>query len=298
MVLNRDSGTLRELWHEGLPGELEEKFGEAGVAATVRTEGADGLDAAIDRALAAAPDALVVGGGDGTVAGAATRLTGGTVPLGVLPLGTFNLAARDLGVPLELDQAVPALARAPARAIDVLQVGDRACLCTALAGFYPRMAEREEEFHGRAWWKKSLNIARKTFRDFHHSSLLGLKLETLEGERLHRATRFAAFVPGDYEDIFSVIPKRVKLTDGEMTVYISRHRGLFGLARASLAYLFGMLRMESQLERVRTRGVRIGERRRNELLMMIDGEILRLPLPLEIRVRERALKVLRPTDEK
>ena len=61
-----------------------------------------------------------MGGGDGTIAAAAQRLAGTGVPLGILPLGTMNLLARDLGLPTGLEAAAAALAHGHARAVDVV----------------------------------------------------------------------------------------------------------------------------------------------------------------------------------
>lgn len=294
VVLNRHSGALQDLWHDGLPAELEKIFGQSGVEATVRAVAPEKLDEAIDEAIATRPGALVVGGGDGTVTSAARRLVDQEIPLGILPLGTFNLAARDLGVPLDLTAAARALAKAPPDRIDILGIGEHLCLCIALAGFYPRMAERREEFHGRAWWIKSFQIIKDSFLLFNRSRPLNLRLKTSEGKEVATRTRFAAFIPGDYQDLFSIIPKRTKLAEGMMTVYLSKHQSLPGMIRASLAYLFGMLRMEKDLRRIHTSAVRIEEPDQTELLTRIDGEIVRLPLPLDIEVRKKALKVLKP----
>ncbi|MFZ8477895.1 diacylglycerol/lipid kinase family protein, partial [Staphylococcus aureus] len=64
-------------------------------------------------------DELWVGGGDGTLRTAARHLAGTGKVFGVLPFGTMNLLARDLGVPLAPDQAIQALAAAPIDRIDI-----------------------------------------------------------------------------------------------------------------------------------------------------------------------------------
>jgi diacylglycerol kinase family enzyme len=60
----------------------------------------------------AAPDAIVVAGGDGTVNCAAQVAVDSNIVLGVLPMGTFNHFARDLGIPEELSAAVDFLSKA------------------------------------------------------------------------------------------------------------------------------------------------------------------------------------------
>ncbi|MFC7338276.1 diacylglycerol/lipid kinase family protein [Haloferula chungangensis] len=294
VILNRESGTLREQWHEGLPDELVAAFAEGGAIAKVRPAAPPDLDEALDEAIKSKPDAVIIGGGDGTVSNAARKLAGTEMPLGILPFGTFNLAARDLELPLDPMEAARVLASAVVRKIDMLEVADQACLCTSLIGFYPALAKREEEYHGTAWWKKSMRLAQQTFQVWNRTPPLELTIEMEEGTSLRRKTRFAAFVPGEYDDIFSVIPKRTGLNEGRMTLYLSHHRSLFSLSRGVLAYLLGQLKVEKDIERVSTMGVTLGARRRRELCVMIDGEILNLPLPLDIRVKPAALAVLKP----
>src|SRR6476661_1256075 len=74
---------------------------EAGVDADV--ELIEGGDCSVRcEAAAKRGDALViVGGGDGTIGAAASVLAGTKTKLGILPLGTLNHFARDLGIPTE-----------------------------------------------------------------------------------------------------------------------------------------------------------------------------------------------------
>src|SRR5512132_754805 len=105
--------------------ELEALFARHG--ARVRLERVPSpLDlAARAREAAGRGDVLVAAGGDGTVgtvAGVAVQ-TGAT--LGVLPLGTLNHFAKDLGVPQDLEQAVAAIVAGTPRQVDVGDVNGR-----------------------------------------------------------------------------------------------------------------------------------------------------------------------------
>ncbi|MBB5351771.1 diacylglycerol kinase family enzyme [Haloferula luteola] len=296
VVLNRESGTLRDLWHEGFPDELAAAFREGGADVQLHAGTAKQLDSALRAARQASPDAVIVGGGDGTVSHAAAQLVGTEMPMGILPCGTFNLAARDLGIPLDVLEAARALGTAPSTAIDVLDAGGRISLCNLMLGFYPAMARQQEEFHGRAWWRKTTRILVDLRKAFHDCPPLRLDLDTDERGRITRTTRFAALVPGEYEDILSLIPRRQIMDGGTLGIYLSHHRTLPSLVRGMFAYLFGLMEKEPELELLRSRGLTLTSGRRRTLPASLDGEILDIELPLRLDLRPGALHVLRPGD--
>ena len=104
------------------------------------------LKPALERAVQRPGDGVVVGGGDGTLATAAEIMMQADRTLGVLPLGTMNLLAKDLGLPLELEAAIAALAHGRVRRMDVAEVNSRLFLSHAVIGLYPRMVREREQF--------------------------------------------------------------------------------------------------------------------------------------------------------
>jgi YegS/Rv2252/BmrU family lipid kinase len=104
-------------------------------------EGTD-LPARIDQALAAGPDLLIAGGGDGTIGCAAGRVAGTEVTLGVLPLGTANDFARTLEIPGGVDRAVAALVSGRVVDVDLGLVDGRAYLNVASIGLSVGVTER------------------------------------------------------------------------------------------------------------------------------------------------------------
>ena len=102
MIVNRDGGTAAKLGDALVP-ELEKAFAQAGAVAEIAAVEAGQIPRAIEESAEAGR--VVVAGGDGTAASAAQALAGRDVELGLLPLGTLNHLARDLGIPTDLPAA-------------------------------------------------------------------------------------------------------------------------------------------------------------------------------------------------
>ncbi|MGN6376292.1 MAG: diacylglycerol/lipid kinase family protein [Sphingomonas sp.] len=101
----------------------------------------DELDATMRRALAKAPDLMILGGGDGTVSGLVDHLVGTSTALAVLPLGTANSFARTLGIPLDIAGAVEVIRTGRLQRIDLGMVdGDYFANCAAI-GISPQIAQ-------------------------------------------------------------------------------------------------------------------------------------------------------------
>ncbi len=102
-------------------------------------------------AVRRAARAVVAAGGDGTVRAVGEALAGTGVPLGVIPAGTFNHFARDLGVPLDIEAAAAALIRSGRIAqADAGEVNGRVFVSNAILGLYPaaRQERAQEERRG------------------------------------------------------------------------------------------------------------------------------------------------------
>ena len=138
-----------------------------------RADGAGRARAAASRKRPAPPhaadaDTVVFGGGDGTVSTGAAALAGGPKALGVLPLGTFNHFARDLGIPLELEDAVRTIAVGHVREVDVGEVNGRPFVNNSSIGLYPEMVRVRDELrrhHGMRKGTAMLGAAREVLRD-------------------------------------------------------------------------------------------------------------------------------------
>ncbi|MBB5131244.1 YegS/Rv2252/BmrU family lipid kinase [Thermocatellispora tengchongensis] len=123
VVVNRHSRRGRRRFPEVLTLLREQGFQPISVHGVTNTKK---LRQHLDAALAAKPDLLIVGGGDGTLSAAVKHVAGSDAALGVLPLGTTNNFARSLGLPLDLAGAIGVFTNGKVADIDLGMAEDRA----------------------------------------------------------------------------------------------------------------------------------------------------------------------------
>ncbi|YCM42944.1 diacylglycerol kinase family protein [Verrucomicrobiaceae bacterium 227] len=294
LVLNWESGA--GLFNEkSARDEIVGIFTKAGHEVKIDHVSAKDLNATLKKWIASDCEGLIVGGGDGTVASTADLIRGTGKFFGVLPLGTFNLEARDLEIPLEVKDAAHALSEATVQEIDLLLVNDRVCLCTTVLGFYPTLSRIREDYHGHGWWKKSLRLAYEVAILAVRTPALTLTIKARDqGTPLVEKTRIAVFSPGPYEDAMGIIPHRPDLASGKLMAYISRHLSRVSLVQAALRFLSGALFNTDEMEVIETDSLTLDVKGRSSVTAMIDGEILELELPCRMELLPKAVKVLTP----
>jgi len=101
----------------------------------LETSLADSGEGLARSAVAAGADVVIASGGDGTVTACAAGVAGTGVPLGVLPCGTGNLLARNLGLPLDLNAALAVALAGDDRLLDVGEANGQTFVVMAGLGF-------------------------------------------------------------------------------------------------------------------------------------------------------------------
>jgi YegS/Rv2252/BmrU family lipid kinase len=111
-------------------------LGATGLAhEVVETKPGDLIAEIVQKRLRDGFERVVAVGGDGTVAAVAHALAGGDIPLGIVPAGTGNLVARELGIPLTVEAAVELIAGPSLiRRIDAMRISGRTFLLNAGVG--------------------------------------------------------------------------------------------------------------------------------------------------------------------
>ncbi|MFY9825994.1 MAG: diacylglycerol kinase family protein [Thermoanaerobaculia bacterium] len=292
VLVNRGSGTVakKKLTAEG----LREMFHEAGVEADVRLIPGRQMHAAALEAVKAGAEAVVAGGGDGTIRTVASALIGGKVPLGVLPLGTLNHFATDLKIPNDPEAAIRVISEGRAQALDVGEVNGEIFLNNSSIGFYPPIVQARDQEMRRSSRNKWLAMAIATFKLM--PKLAPLRLRISSGDwQVERKTE-ALFV-GNSEYRMSALdhsaPDRLE-AGGFLCVYVARtgsRLALFGLA---LAGLFRDVKQTQGVEDWKLRELKVEVRETRAIPVSFDGEVGTLRSPLHYRKRVGALRVILP----
>src|SRR3979409_1722153 len=147
-LLNASAGTIERQGAGTLRDVLASAFEKHGIAAALEFLPGSELGSAAKRArqqvIDGKLDAIVVGSGDGSVRTVASVLAGSDIPLGILPLGTLNHFAGDLGISSVAERAVATIAAGEQRVVEVGEVNNVIFVNNSSIGFYPYLVlERE-----------------------------------------------------------------------------------------------------------------------------------------------------------
>ena len=158
-LMNAGAGAFNQKLAADIESELASAFAHHGVTAKVVFVDGENLRAAAEAALKQAKrgevDAVVVGGGDGSIRTVSGVLAETNIPLGVLPLGTLNHFAKDLGLPLHVEGAARVIAAGHVRLVDLAEVNGHAFINNSSIGIYPYLVidrERRRSQHKLAKW--------------------------------------------------------------------------------------------------------------------------------------------------
>ncbi|MFG1463211.1 diacylglycerol kinase family protein [Xanthobacter sp. DSM 24535] len=288
VVLNAKAGTVQDLGGERLRREVDEALtGPGKDVDVVVLEGHEMIEA-IRSVRRKGYDALVVGAGDGTLSYATSVLAGTETALGVLPLGTMNLLAHDIGLPRDLPGALQGLRDAEPRRVDVATLNGRAFHGVSGVGFFSQMAlarEAVRDSRGRiVGWLMALGKA------LIRSGRMSLEIEI--EDRREPIDAYAALVTNNPFDAPGW--HRSRLDAGELEIHIAEERGALAKVRVGADLLVDSWRNNPGIHSFRAKALTIHAPRRRRAWVATDGEITRETMPLHYRIMPKALTLLLP----
>ncbi len=250
-----------------------------------------------------ASDVVVAAGGDGTVNAVADALRGSPAAFCVVPLGTFNYFARDLGVPADVDGALALLDDGEPRKVSVGTVNDVAFLNNASLGMYTTLI-RERESAKRHWGRKrivdTLVMVRVLLRG---RSPFRLQM-TIDGSP-GTVTTPMVFVGNNTLqleqlglDVANVTRPAPSGADGsgrpeQLALVVLRPVSRWQMFKLVLRAAIGHLAGAGELDTIGVDDLTLTSSH-SPVDVVVDGEIKRLKMPLRFRIHRGVLRVLVP----
>jgi len=237
---------------------------------------------------------VVAAGGDGTLNTVATKLMTTEIPIGILPLGTFNYVARLLHIPLDLLKAAEVIAQGRVREVHVAKINDHIYLNNASLGLYPLFIQRRE-LYNRHFGRFTLH-AYTSALDVLIRDRKELKLEIeIDGKKYPVKTPLIFFGNNQLQlaemnlrlakcaELGKVVGVVVAKSDKRTLFKI-----LWQLIRGNLDHAPDVYSFSADNVQIHSKA--------KKLTLALDGEIVEMQPPLHISVRKHALKIMVPHD--
>ena len=248
----------------------------------------EGMKVTAEAALSGSFDAIVAAGGDGTVHGAAEGVLGSTTPLGIIPMGTANVFAREVGLPFSPERIASTLLYGTARAIPVGQINARPFLFVVGIGF-----DAEAVAHFEASGTRQLG----------QIGLLGPVIRTLASHSDHalRVTTDAGSSEAQWVIVTRVqryaggllLSRDADITGTKLYVVRFGGRGKLVRLRQLSALACGLVHYDPDVTIKPAEWVRVESDAR--VPVQVDGEILGT-LPAMIKLHPERLQLIFPRD--
>ena len=290
ILINANGGTAKG--DDQIGDKVRAALDAAGIEGEVELLDGPAVARRAREAVAANAPLLIAGGGDGTISAAAGAAAGSDTVLGILPLGTLNHLARDLGIAFDLTEAAAVIGAGTEQRIDVAELNGRVFLNNSALGLYPLMVvdrDAQQKRLGRSKKSAMAIAALRTLVRFRHARI------TLcaDGDRLAIETPLLFVGNNDYAVALPTAGKRETLSDGRLCVLVLRKKGRWGLFAAAARALIGRTRDDDMIRLDAVEQLRV-ESRRSHLIVSVDGETELLQSPLDYRIRKGALNVMAP----
>lgn len=292
-IFNKDGGTFRTMDIPAFCAEAEAIFAAHGHQLDCRSVAGKDLIAALERAAGEpGTEALLVGGGDGTASSAAEVAFRRQLPLAVLPGGTMNLFARALGIPLDLQAALTALAAGRLEHVDIATANNVPFVHQFGVGVHARLVRIRDGmiYHSRIG--KMLASLRAVVATIIKPLRFDVEIETPEGVQRLRSSGIAVSNNPIGE---GHVPHADRLDAGVLGLYVAKPMSSLHLVKLLIAVVLGRWKWIAEVsDREAQHVVLRFPRNKASSQAVIDGELVNLEDLVDIRIHPGALPVIMP----
>ncbi|HYG83678.1 MAG TPA: diacylglycerol kinase family protein [Verrucomicrobiae bacterium] len=248
------------------------------------------LDKQIKKIAAQNNSVIVAAGGDGTVNAVVNAAHDTKIPIGVLPLGTFNHFAKDINMPLEPEAAVTALLKGKRKKIDAGEVNGIFFVNNSSIGLYPSLVARRDQLKSRFGKAIGTIIA------------AGMVLAKLRRRRIHltfdkKQTKLRSpfvFIGNNrYETSGNEFINRKRMTEGVFSVYVVTTKSFFSLVWSLFRSSTGGKKQQTAIKQLTAQQVAL-RLRHTSVVVAFDGEIRSLKSPLQYTLHHKYLTIIAP----
>lgn len=292
-VLNSQSGTLRTTDMDAFIADAVAVFKMHGHdMVCVQTDGA-GIERALQQAAENKDfDVLLAGGGDGTISAAAALAWEYNKILAVLPVGTMNLFARSLNIPQNINTAVEALAQSAIHKVDIGLCNRQVFVHQVAIGLHPMLVLQRETYDygsraGKIWANiRSMGLVIK--------NVPRIKTEALiDGREIKGVFSAIAVSNNPYGD--SALPVAPDIQTGRLGFYLAQPLPARGMVKLLFDVLRGKWRNNLAIAEEHAKSVQLQFfHQKRHKYMLLDGELLPLPMKLDIQIHAGVLRVMAP----
>lgn len=233
---------------------------------------------------------VLVAGGDGTVNEVAKALVHTNTTLGIIPSGSGNGLARELGIPMDPEKAIDIILRAHTRTIDYGIANGHIFFCTCGFGFDAFISDRFAEGKKRGPLGYVRNILESVV-DFRSEEY---EITSDEGTIRERAFILTCANASQYGNDAHIAPGAC-MDDGMINVSILKPLNALEIPQTTLQLFTNNIDKNGKMTTLVTRNLRI--RRPQPGVMHVDGEPVNTSNEINVETIHKGLKVLAPDNE-
>lgn len=241
-------------------------------------------------AIAGGCGLFLAAGGDGTVHHVMQSLVNIPARLAVVPIGTMNRMAKDLGIPLDWEQALDLAFTGALKQIDVGAANGSYFANTIFLGLYADMVRERERLR---WYGKTLAYLNAIYKSLVRFHSVTLGVQTGEESQVIRTPMFAITV-NEYEfDAPGLMATRSSFDSGVLALYWLPRIRRAAVMRIAIKFVGGGLRLGTDLATLNTREVKVQSRHPIARIGM-DGELVTMKMPMAVSIVPGGLRVVVP----